>query len=73
MVGNIPFDKQKIIPGVSLSVDYRSGIASLVIGKNLIEFDWNEDAYNIFGDIDNADPIELLAVIAQNVKKHSFN
>lgn len=30
-----------------------------------VEFDWSEDARNLFEDIDNADPIELLTILAQ--------
>ncbi len=61
-----------IIPGVILSVDNRSGKAMLIIGKQHIKFDWNYDAHCIFRDLDNADPIELLATLAQCEKYSAF-
>ena len=61
-----------IIPGVILSVDNRSEKAILIIGQQYIKFDWNYDAYLIFRDLDNADPVELLATIAQCEKYSPF-
>ena len=61
-----------IIPGVILSVDNRSEKAILIIGQQHIKFDWNYDAHYIFRDLDNADPVELLATIAQCEKYSPF-
>lgn len=61
-----------IIPGVILSVDNRSEKAILIIGQQRIKFDWNYDAHCIFRDLDNADPVELLATIAQCEKYSPF-
>lgn len=33
-----------------------------------VEFDWSIDAQNLFEDIDNADPISLLTVLAQKAE-----
>jgi len=43
--------------------------ATLILGnKNEINFDWTEDAQQVFNDIDLADPIELLTILAQSSK-----
>jgi len=65
-------ETKTIIPGVILSVDKRSEKAILIIGQQHIKFDWNYDAHCIFRDLDNADPIELLATIAQCEKYSPF-
>lgn len=64
---------EEIIPGVSLMVEYHSGKAVLIIGEYAIEFEWNEDARALFDNLDNAEPIELLAVIAQTAQCNSPN
>ena len=65
-------ERKTIMPGVILSVDNRSEKAILIIGQQHIKFDWNYDAYLIFRDLDNADPVELLATIAQCEKYSAF-
>lgn len=53
-----------IIPGADLMV-YNNAEAALLIGESLVEFKWTKDAQSIFADLENADVIELLAVMAQ--------
>ena len=72
MIKDAQIKRDNIMPGVHLSVNYRSGTATLTIGGQVVIFNWNYDAYLIFRDLDNADPIELLATIAQCEKYSPF-
>lgn len=44
-----------------------AGILRFANGYEVV-FDWSEEAQQLFSDIDNADPIELLTVLAQRAE-----
>ncbi|MGE7624620.1 hypothetical protein ACQKMD_16645 [Viridibacillus sp. NPDC096237] len=54
----------EIIPGVELVI-LSNKEAVLTINDNPIEFEWNNDAAEIFANLEDACPVELLAVLAR--------
>lgn len=60
----------RITNEITLVIDHQDGLkpAGILRFANNdceIEFDFSEDARQVFTDIDNADPIELLTILAQ--------
>lgn len=64
----VKLEQLQIIPGVTLKV-FNDDEGVLVIGNDSIEFDFCEDSKAIFSDIDNANVIELLSVLAAGITK----
>ncbi len=64
-------ERTQIIEGVYLEVFKQPGYeddAILYIGDNEILFKWDDEACTIFSELDTAEPIELLAILAQVTK-----
>lgn len=62
----------RITDEITLVIDHDpilrdAGILRFASGQE-IEFDWSEEAQQLFSDIDNADPIELLTILAQKAE-----
>ncbi|MFJ8518981.1 hypothetical protein [Lysinibacillus xylanilyticus] len=64
-------EKTQIIDGVYLEVFKQPGYddgAILYVGNDEVLFKWNDEAQYIFSELDTAEPIELLAILAQALK-----
>lgn len=64
-------ERTQVIDGVYLEVFKQPGYeddAVLYIGDNEILFKWSDEASSIFSELDTAEPIELLAILAQAPK-----
>lgn len=64
-------ERTQVIDGVYLEVFKQPGYeddAVLHIGDNEILFKWDDEARSIFSELDTAEPIELLAILAQAPK-----
>ncbi|MGE7984959.1 hypothetical protein [Lysinibacillus fusiformis] len=64
-------ERTQLLDGVRLEVFKQPGYeddAILYIGDNEILFKWDDEARSIFSELDTAEPIELLAILAQAPK-----
>ncbi|MFF6014140.1 hypothetical protein [Lysinibacillus fusiformis] len=64
-------ERTQFLDGVHLEVFRQPGYeddAILYIGNNEILFKWDDEARLIFSALDTAEPIELLAILAQAPK-----
>lgn len=64
-------ERTQIFDGVYLEVFRQPGYeddAILYIGDNEILFKWDDEAQSIFSELDTAETIELLAILAQAPK-----
>lgn len=62
----------RITDEVTLIIDHDplygdAGILRFASGREFT-FDWSEDARQVFADIDNAEPIELLTILSQKAE-----
>lgn len=64
-------EQTQILDGVRLEVFKQQGYeddAVLYIGDNEILFKWDDEARSIFSELDTAEVVELLAILAKSPK-----